>query len=113
MSEPEYRARLKIWNDARKVREGMFAQLRADIHNGSEMLQRRDKRRWEAADFGGGQRDPRSKLTPEEQGRRWREGVAMQFGEDGRAHIHGAKRKMHAVEGLKGTGQRFDIPRRA
>ncbi len=110
MSYPEIAARRKAWNEARKYREGMFAQLRADIHNSSEMLQRRDKRRWEAADFGGPQVDPRrKKLTPAELQRR----VMMQFGDDGRAHAHGAKRKMHAVEAMKGTGQRFDIPKRA
>lgn len=111
MTHREYAARKRVWSDAHKLREAMFAQLRADIHNSSEMLQRRDKRRWEAADFGGPAQDPRKmkKLTPAELQRR----VMMQFGEDGRAHVHGAKRKMHAVEGLKGTGQRFDIPRRA
>lgn len=111
MSDPEYRARLKIWKDNQRVQEAMFAQLRADIHNSSEMLQRRDKRRWEAADFGGPGQDPRKikKLTPAEV----RQRLQSQFGDDGRGHIHGAPRKMHVVNGLKGTGQRFDIPRRA
>lgn len=114
MSEPEYRARLRIWKDSQRVKETMFAQLRADIHNSSEILQRKDKRRWEAADFGAKAdprtwKHPRNTLTPEELQKR----LMMQFGEDP-SESHGPHKKMHAVERLKATEQRFDpiIPSR-
>lgn len=108
MSYPEIAARRKIWQDTRKVREAMFAQLRADIHNSSEMLKRRDKRRWEAADFGAPVdkkkwKHPRSTLTPAELQRR----LMMSFGEDG-SGSHGPGKKLHAVESLKATEQRYD-----
>lgn len=41
-----------IWNRQNKMQAAMYFQLRADIHNSSENLNRTDKRRWKAQDFG-------------------------------------------------------------
>lgn len=105
----QYVARRKVWEDSRDLELTKFAQLRADIHNSSEMLQRKDKRRWEAADFGAKQdaakwKHPRNTLSPEELQRR----LMMTFGEEGDAQGRHGPRKLHAVERLKATEQRYD-----
>lgn len=79
----QYRALTKQWERHHRRQANMLAALRADLHNGSEMLQRRDKRAWEPADFGAEQRSykhPRSTMTPEQVKRR----AQSMWGQDGR-----------------------------
>lgn len=84
----------------------MFAQLRADIHNG---WMPKKHGVWTAQDFGFGDPvaadDLRCKLTPEELQRK----VIAMWGPDGRGHR--PDKPGSAVAALKGKGQ--PLPKRA
>ena len=102
----ELAARRKVWNDRRDVELGMFAQLRADIHNSSEMLQRKDKRRWEAADFGARQdakrvKDIRRSPTPQQVHER----MIAAWGTDGKG-----KKKKNVWDVVQGKRQTIPKP---
>ena len=104
----ELAARRKIWQDQRQFQVTMFAQLRADIHNSSEMLQRRDKRRWEAPDFGAKVdpktwKHPRNTLTPEELQKRLAASLRLDYGE-----AHGPQSRTPTIDAAKATAIRFD-----
>jgi hypothetical protein len=48
----EREALQRAWERKGELDAAMYYQLRADIHNSSENLNREDKRRWKAQDFG-------------------------------------------------------------
>lgn len=59
MTPREHQALRRVWERQHKIDAAMWYQLRADIHNSSENLNRTDKRRWTAQDFG-------AEATPED-----------------------------------------------
>ena len=102
----EIAARRKIWEDQRQFQVTMFAQIRADIYNSSEMLKRSDKRQWEASDFGAKTdpkkwKHPRNTLTPEELQRRL--SMSYSFG-----NSHGPASKTPTIDAAKSQAVRFD-----
>lgn len=52
LSHEEYRAKVRFFERYRDAQNEVIYMLRADIHNSSENLNRQDKRRWTARDFG-------------------------------------------------------------
>jgi hypothetical protein len=90
----------KVWEENREFQTMMFAQLRADIHNSSEMLQRRDKRRWTAQDFGAVETKPQVKYPGIKDPKVFQMRIISQFGPG-----------ESVIKKMQGTGQ--PMPKRA
>ncbi len=75
----EYEALRRVWDRQQKMTNSMFFQLRADIYNSSENLNRADKQRWTAQDFGA-EPPPEPAMSEEFQVARIRANMLMKFG---------------------------------
>lgn len=102
LSPKEFRYLTKQWEAKQDREAAMFAQLRADIHNG--WMPRKSGTPWKADDFGAPRMEkwkhPRTTMTPESLQAR----MIEQFGPSGNGW-RGAPRKMEIITSLKGKGQ--------